>query len=119
MQLDGAGFYEITGLAWSGHGRVKRVEVSTDGGKSWKQAQLQGPILSICHTRFRFPWKWDGRETVIQSRCIDETGYMQPTLKQLVNLRGLNGPLGSIYHLNAIQSWKISNDGKVSNVHQS
>lgn len=119
MQLDGAGFYEITGLAWSGRGRVKRVEVSTDGGKTWKQAQLQGPIMSICHTRFRFPWKWDGRETVIQSRCIDETGYMQPTLKQLVNLRGLNGPLGSIYHLNAIQSWKISNDGKVSNVHQS
>jgi len=119
MQLDGAGFYEITGLAWSGRGRVTRVEVSTDGGKSWKQAQLQGPLLSICHTRFRFPWKWDGRETVIQSRCIDETGYMQPTLRQLVNLRGLNGPLGSIYHLNAIQSWKISNDGKVSNVHQS
>lgn len=117
MQLQGAGFYEITGLAWSGRGRITRVDVSTDGGKTWGQAKLQGPVLSICHTRFRFPWTWDGRETVIQSRCVDETGYVQPTLRQLVGVRGLNGPVGSVYHLNAIQSWKIANDGKVSNVH--
>ena len=118
MQLQGDGFYEITGLAWSGRGRITRVDVSADGGKTWRQAQLQGPVLPICHTRFRLPWMWDGRETVIQSRCMDETGYVQPTLKQLVGVRGLNGPLGSVYHLNAIQSWKIANDGKVSNVHQ-
>ena len=118
MQLQGDGFYEITGLAWSGRGRITRVDVSADGGKTWRQAQLQGPVLPICHTRFRLPWMWDGRETVIQSRCMDETGYVQPTLKQLVGVRGLNGPLGSVYHLNAIQSWKIAIDGKVSNVHQ-
>ena len=119
MQLQEPGFYEITGLAWSGRGRIARVDVSTDGGRTWAQAQLQGPVLSICHTRFRFPWRWDGRETVIQSRCVDETGYVQPTLAQLIGVRGLNGPLGSIYHLNAIQSWKIATDGKVSNVHHS
>jgi sulfane dehydrogenase subunit SoxC len=117
MLLDGPGFYEITGLAWSGRGAVKRVDVSTDGGQTWRQAALQGPILPICHTRFRFPWKWDGREAILQSRCVDETGYVQPTLGQLVALRGTNGPLGSIYHLNAIQSWLVANDGKVSNVH--
>lgn len=117
MQLQGPGFYEITGLAWSGRGRIASVDVSTDGGGTWRRARLQGPVLSMCHTRFTFPWQWDGRETVIQSRCTDETGYVQPTIRQLVGKRGLNGPLGSIYHLNSIQSWKVASDGKVSNVH--
>ncbi len=117
MKLPGPGFYEITGLGWSGRGRVERVEVSTDGGKSWGVASLQDPIMPICHTRFRFPWVWDGQPTVLQSRCTDETGYVQPTLKQLVEVRGLNGPIGSIYHLNAIQSWAVASDGSVSNVH--
>jgi sulfane dehydrogenase subunit SoxC len=119
MQLDGPGFHEITGLAWSGRGAIKRVEVSTDGGASWKTAALQGPILPICHTRFRLPWRWDGKPAILQSRCVDDTGYVQPTFKQLIAARGgaLNGPLGPIYHLNAIQSWQVANDGKVSNVH--
>ena len=117
MQLDGPGFYEITGLAWSGRGAVRKVEVSTDGGRTWKAAALQQPILPIAHTRFRFPWKWDGKEAILQSRCTDETGYVQPTLGQLIALRGLDGPLGSIYHLNAIQSWLVGSDGKVANVH--
>jgi len=117
MMLEGPGFYEITGLAWSGRGAVKRVDVSTDGGRTWRQAALQGPVLPICHARFRMPWQWDGREAILQSRCVDETGYVQPTLGQLVALRGTNGPLGSIYHLNAIQSWLVADDGKVSNVH--
>jgi sulfane dehydrogenase subunit SoxC len=116
MQLPGAGFYEISGLAWSGRGRIKRVDVSTDGGRTWKQARLDGPILPMCTVRFRLPWQWNGRETVIQSRCVDETGYVQPTLKQLIAVRGLNGPLGSVYHLNSIQSWKVASDGKVTNV---
>jgi sulfane dehydrogenase subunit SoxC len=118
MMLDGPGFYEITGLAWSGRGTIKRVDVSTDGGKTWRQAALQGPVLPICHTRFRFPWKWDGKTAVLQSRCVDDTGYVQPTLGQVIALRGLDGPLGSIYHLNAIQSWQVASDGKVSNVHE-
>lgn len=117
MHLDGPGFYEVSGIAWSGRGAIRRVDVSVDGGRSWRQAALDAPVLPLCHTRFRLPWQWDGREAVIQSRCMDDTGYVQPTLGQLVAVRGLNGPLGSVYHLNAIQSWRIASDGAVSNVH--
>ena len=117
MLLERPGFHEITGIAWSGRGAIKRVDVSVDGGRRWRQAALQGPVLPICHTRFRLPWNWDGKEAILQSRCVDETGYVQPTLGQLIAVRGLNGPLGSIYHLNAIQSWHVAGDGKVSNVH--
>jgi len=113
QRLPGPGLYEITGLAWSGRGRVRRLEVSTDGGKTWRDAALQEPVLSFAHTRFRFPWRWDGREAVLQSRCTDETGYVQPTLADLVKVRGLN----SHYFLNAIQSWKVAGDGSVHNVH--
>jgi sulfane dehydrogenase subunit SoxC len=116
MVLDGPGFYEVTGIAWSGRGAIRRVDVSVDGGRTWRKAALQGPVLPICHTRFRLPWHWDGKEAILQSRCVDETGYVQPTLGQLIAVRGLNGPLGSIYHLNAIQSWQVATDGKVSNV---
>jgi sulfane dehydrogenase subunit SoxC len=119
MKLPKAGFYEISGLAWTGKGRIKRVEVSVDGGVSWQLAELQTPVLPVCHTRFRFPWHWDGKPTILQSRCQDETGYVQPTIKQLVEERGLGGgKYGSIYHLNGIQSWAVAADGGVSNVHQ-
>lgn len=74
-------------------------------------------MLALCHTRFRLPWRWDGGEAILQSRCVDETGYVQPTIAQLVAVRGLNGPTGSVYHLNAIQSWAIATDGSVTNVH--
>jgi sulfane dehydrogenase subunit SoxC len=117
MKLPGGGFYEVAGLAWSGRGRITRVEVSADGGKTWADARLQGPVLPICHTRFRFPWLWDGKPVVLQSRATDETGYVQPMLKQLTDVRGLNGPIGSIYHLNAVQSWAVAADGSVTNVH--
>jgi len=117
MTLDGPGFHEITGIAWSGRGAIRRVDVSVDGGKTWRNAALQSPVLPICHTRFRLPWRWDGKDAVLQSRCVDTTGYVQPTLGQLIAVRGLNGPLGSIYHLNAIQSWRVAADGKVTNVH--
>jgi sulfane dehydrogenase subunit SoxC len=117
MMLDGPGFYEISGLAWSGRGSVRRVDVSVDGGRTWREAALQQPVLPVCHTRFRFPWVWDGKEAILQSRCMDDTGYVQPTLGQVIAVRGLDGPLGSIYHLNAIQSWLVASDGRVSNVH--
>ena len=113
QHLPGPGVYEITGLAWSGRGLVRRVEVSADGGKTWRDARLQQPVLRFAHVRFRLDWRWDGREAVLQSRCIDETGYVQPTLAELVKVRGLN----TIYHNNAIQSWKVAADGKVHNVH--
>ena len=118
MKLPGPGFYEITGLAWSGRGRVKRVEVSVDGGESWRVASLEGPIMPVCHTRFRIPWQWDGSPAILQSRCQDETGYVQPTIRQLVEARGLDGgKWGSVYHLNGIQSWGVASDGSVTNVH--
>jgi sulfane dehydrogenase subunit SoxC len=113
MLLQKPGFYEITGLAWSGEGTIKRVEVSTDGGKTWRDAVLHGPVLPICHTRFSLPWEWDGKEAILQSRCTDDTGYVQPTIKKLVDERGLS----SVYVLNGIQSWKVAATGEVSNVH--
>jgi len=117
MKLPGAGFYEITGLAWSGRGKIARVEISTDGGKTFNLASLQDPVLPICQTRFRFPWVWNGAPAVIQSRATDETGYAQPTHAQLIAERGPleSGPL--FYHMNAIQSWAIAADGSVKNVH--
>jgi sulfane dehydrogenase subunit SoxC len=102
-------------LAWSGRGRIASVEVSTDGGKNWHLASLQDPIMPICTTRFRYPWFWDGKSAMLQSRCTDETGYIQPTVKQLVDIRGLAGPLGSVYHLNAVHSWAVAEDGSVTN----
>jgi len=107
------GFREIQGLAWSGRGRIATVEVSVDAGRTWQTARLQEPILPKCHTRFHLPWTWDGRETIIQSRCTDETGYGQPSREALVKVRGLH----SSYHFNGIQSWKIGPDGLVRNVH--
>lgn len=113
MKLPRRGFYEVTGLAWSGRGRIARVEVSPDGGRTWVEAALDGPILPRCHTRFRIPWIWDGSEAILQSRCTDETGYVQPTLADLVRARGTK----SVYHLNAIQSWHVAPTGEVTNVH--
>ena len=107
------GFVEIRGLAWSGRGLVTKIEVSTDGGLTWRTAQLQEPVLPYCHTRFRFGWRWHGDEAIIQSRCIDGSGYVQPTRAALVAARGVN----SSYHYNAIQSWKVGRDGRVTNVH--
>ena len=112
QQLPGPGFYEIRGLAGSGRGLIRRVEVSTDGGKTWRAARLQEPVLPLAHTRFRLDWQWDGREVVLQSRCTDDTGYVQPMLAELVRVRGLN----FTYHKNAIQSWKVAADGSVHNV---
>jgi len=111
QKLTTQGFHEITGIAWSGHGKIKSVEISVDDGKSWQEAALQEPVLTRALTRFRFPWHWDGEPAVIQSRAVDETGYMQPTLAELVAVRGLN----SFYHNNAIWPWRIDADGAVSN----
>ncbi len=106
------GYTEIRGLAWSGRGRVKRVDVSVDGGRNWKTARLQQPILSKCLTRFRLDWHWNGQPALLQSRVIDETGYVQPTKRELVAVRGVR----SIYHNNAIQSWRVGSSGEVTNV---
>jgi sulfane dehydrogenase subunit SoxC len=90
QKLPGPGFHEITGLAWSGGGSVRRVEVSTDGGRTWKDAQLQEPIARKAHTRFRMDWNWDGTEVVLQSRCTDDRREVQPTLAELAKIWGVN-----------------------------
>jgi sulfane dehydrogenase subunit SoxC len=108
------GFWEISGIAWSGHGAITMVEVSTDGGATWEEADLQGPVLPICLTRFRYPWTWDGKATKILSRATDETGYVQPTVDALVQARGVN----STYHMNAIKTWAVAENGEVTNVYQ-
>jgi sulfane dehydrogenase subunit SoxC len=107
------GFYNITGLAWSGRGKIKRVDVSVDGGQNWRTARLETPVLSKCLTRFNVDWAWDGKPAFVQSRAIDETGFVQPTLAQLRAVRGSR----SIYHNNAIQTWVVQVNGEVKNVH--
>lgn len=106
------GYYAISGLAWSGRGRVKRVDVSVDGGRNWRTARLQEPVMSKCLTRFSLDWAWDGKPALIQSRAIDETGYVQPPYRQLREVRGTR----SIYHNNAIQTWLVQENGEVKNV---
>lgn len=104
---------EIRGMAWSGRGRISRVDVSVDGGKNWQRARLDEPVLDKSIVYFRLPWRWNGNAAILQSRAIDETGYVQPTREQLVAARGLH----SVYHYNAIQSWGVQDDGEVTNVH--
>lgn len=106
------GFYNITGLAWSGRGKVQRVDVSVDGGRNWRTARLQGPVMDKCLTRFDIDWVWDGKPAIVQSRATDETGYVQPSYRQLRAVRGTR----SIYHNNAIQSWLVQESGEVKNV---
>ena len=112
QKLHAVGLHEITGLAWSGRGLISRVEVSTDGGATWRDALLQEPRHSMAFTRFQLPWAWDGKETSILSRCTDETGYVQPTVEALIEARGPN----SVYHNNGIKAWKIQSDGSVTHV---
>lgn len=109
VQLE-KGWVEIRGLAWSGRGKIKRVEISTDAGKKWFTAALQEPVLDKAHTHFRYLWRWNGNETEILSRAIDETGYIQPTLQQLIEARGKD--MGG-YHLNPVTAWVIKRDGRV------
>lgn len=106
------GYYNVTGLAWSGRGKIKQVDVSVDGGRNWRAARLETPILSKALTRFNIDWVWDGTPAILQSRAIDETGYVQPKINQLRAVRGTK----SIYHNNAIQSWSVASNGEVANV---
>jgi len=105
------GFYPIAGLAWSGRGTIRKVEVSTDGGGSWRSARLETPVRDRALTRFQADWHWTGEPASILSRATDSTGYMQPTREALVAARGLN----SQYHYNAIQQWRVDASGEVRN----
>ncbi|PKO85178.1 MAG: sulfite dehydrogenase [Betaproteobacteria bacterium HGW-Betaproteobacteria-12] len=106
------GFYNVSGVAWSGRGRIKQVDVSFDGGINWQTARLEGPVQNKALTRFNIGWVWDGKPAILQSRAIDETGYVQPSYGQLRKVRGTK----SIYHNNAIQSWKVVASGEITNV---
>ena len=110
MRLTEHGWHEVSGIAWSGRGRITRVDVSTDGGKSWTAAELQDPVLPKAHTRFRLPWQWDGREATLMSRAIDETGYAQPTRALFHERRGA----GTDFHFNHIRAWTVHGDGSVT-----
>ena len=113
MSMKGKGFYEISGLAWSGFGRITRVEVSADGGRSWADAALQAPVLPLALTRFRLPWNWNGGSVLLQSRAIDEKGNIQPTREKWAEQYSA----GNTYHYNAIQTWSISPEGELRNVY--
>lgn len=113
FKMTGPGLYEISGIAWSGEGKVARVDVSADGGKSWAPAALSEPVLSKAVTRFRIPWRWDGGAAVLQARTTDDTGYVQPTREAQIALRGTRGA----YHCNVITSWGISAKGEVTHVY--
>ena len=108
--IDPLGWVEINGIAWTGSGRIQRVDVSTDGGATWTPAGLQEPVLPKAHTRFRHLWNWTGGDAVILSRAADETGYVQPTRDALIASRGISS-VG--YHINPITGWRVRQDGTV------
>jgi sulfane dehydrogenase subunit SoxC len=109
-RLSGPGWREIRGIAWSGRGKIAHVDISVDNGRTWQRATLDEPVLSKCHTRFRFAWNWSGAETIVMSRATDETGYAQPTRAALLAVRGP----GTQYHFNNIRAWKVAADGTVT-----
>src|SRR5438105_4634829 len=122
LKLKQPGYYEITGVAYSGTGRITKVMVSADGGKSWGEAALQQPVLPKAFTRFRMPWRWNGGPAVLQSRAWDEGGNMQPTRDQLVALRGQTTKPPAVtdfpsQHFNAITSWAVNAQGDVRHVY--
>jgi sulfane dehydrogenase subunit SoxC len=116
QQLSGPGFYEISGLAWSGAGEVRKVEISTDGGQHWQVADIRSPIYRMAHTRFGMHWKWDGKECVIMSRCTDELGTVQPTRAEVGKFWGDPPDRARVRgNDNTVQPWRIASDGSVHN----
>jgi sulfane dehydrogenase subunit SoxC len=113
LQMQGAGLYQISGIAWSGSARIRRVDVSADGGKTWASAALSAPVLPKALTRFRMAWRWNGGPTVLMSRAVDETGAVQPMRGTLLDKRGA----AYRYHYHAVQSWAVSASGEVRNVY--
>src|SRR6267143_1572175 len=113
LRMTGPGVYELSGIAWSGRGKIRKVEVSADGGQTWAEAALSAPVLAYALARFRIPWKWNGAATVLKSRATDETGRVQPTRDELIAQHGVN----VIYHYHAIQAWRVESNGEVKNVY--
>jgi len=112
QKLGKPGFHEVRGLAWSGAGKVRAVDVSFDGGKNWREAVLEEPIMDKCLTRFKIGWNWDGGPAVLMSRAVDSTGYVQPTVQDLQKTRAI---VGFVQHHNAVQPWAVNQNGEVRN----
>ena len=112
QKLKGPGFYEVTGLAWSGSGKIRGVDVSFDGGKTWREAVVEEPVMDKSLTRFKIGWNWDGQPATLMSRAVDSTGYVQPTVADLRKVRAI---VGFVQHHNAIQPWTVSAAGEVKN----
>jgi len=108
-KLESRGWRPVSGIAWSGRGRITKVEISADNGATWHEAEIQGPALPKAHTRFTMMWNWDGQQAILLSRATDETGYVQPTRKALMDARGT----GTDYHNNAVRGWRVEPDGSV------
>jgi len=113
MTLGGAGLQQISGIAWSGEGTIRKVEVTTDGGTRWIEAPLVAPVLPRAITRFRLPWTWDGSATVLKSRATDDTGAVQPERDRFIAEHGNN----AIFHFHAIQAWSVAANGEVKHVY--
>jgi sulfane dehydrogenase subunit SoxC len=113
MTVPGAGLHQISGLAWSGNGTIKKVEVSTDGGRTWMGAPLVAPVLPRALTRFRVPWTWDGSATVLKSRATDDTGAVQPERAKFIADHGDK----AIFHFHGIQAWSVAANGEVKHVY--
>ena len=110
QRLTGPGWWPIGGLAWSGRGRIARVDVSTDGGAHWVAAELLTTLSPKAQVRFQSTWRWTGDESLLMSRATDDFGYVQPTMAEL---RRARGP-GTDYHFNAIRAWRVARDGTVT-----
>ena len=113
LKTTGPGLYELSGIAWSGRGKIRKVEVSADGGQTWAEAALAAPVLAYALTRFRIAWKWNGAPTVLKSRATDDAGRVQPTRDELIAQQGAN----VVYHYHAIQAWRVESTGEVKNVY--
>jgi sulfane dehydrogenase subunit SoxC len=112
MSLKGPGLYEVQGFAWSGNGRVAHVDLTFDGGRTWREAALEEPVLDKCLTRFRYRWEWDGGPAKIASRATDSTGYVQPSVEEIARVREI---VGFVQHHNGIFPWSVAQSGEVKN----
>ncbi|HKA41826.1 MAG TPA: sulfite dehydrogenase [Burkholderiales bacterium] len=112
QQLKGPGFQEVRGLAWSGAGRIRAVDVSFDGGRNWREAMLEEPVMDKSLTRFKIGWNWDGAPAVLMSRAVDSTGYVQPSVQDIQKARAISG---FVQHHNGIQPWSVNTNGEVRN----
>ena len=113
LAMSGPGVYQISGIAWSGAGSIRRVEVSADGGRSWAEAAVDEHVLPKCLTRFRAAWRWNGSPATLLSRATDDRGAVQPMRDEVLRGRAA----GSFYHYNGIQAWRLNEQGEVRNVY--